>query len=685
MESNNLSNNNTSHNCQVSKEKKYVDVALKLPTNNGIFTYELLDDIKDPFGFRVMVPFKNKLMLGVIINQLPTDYKPKFSIRAINQVLDSFATITKAQKDLIEFSAQYYCNPLGIAYHKAIIKNLAQSKSKNKIKNITQEHYILNPEQEKLVNKIKENPKKAFLLQGVTGSGKTLVYLEIAKQVLQNNQSVLFLVPEIALTKGLINRVESYLGLSAAIIHSNVSLAKVRDEYLSLLKQEKRILIGVRSAIFAPLPDLGLIIVDEEHDQSFKQEESPRYNAKDLALWRAKNENATIILSSATPSLESIYNVANNKLLYLVLSKRHNKTSLLPDIEIVDLRQEKKEYTLTDNKQQKMCIISDELFKNMQESLSNNEQILLFLNQRGYAKFGLCNACGHAITCINCSVTLTYYEKRQMLCCHHCDYSERLSLTCKNCLQEEIIFLGLGTERVQKHVQKIFPQFRIERLDRDVITNDKQLNNILTLMHEKKIDILIGTQMVAKGHDFSNLSLVGVICADTGLYMADFRAAEKTFQTLVQVAGRCGRAETKGKVIIQTFNPKNEILNYIKNHDVDGFIAHETAQRKINNFPPFSKSCIIRCEHTNKDTALFVIEKIKPLIKNYLSKIEFLGPHECSIEKINHRFRYQCFFMTPTISMMSNILNVINTSQILQNLIDKYKVRFIIDRDPYQV
>lgn len=684
MESSKCNSNNINHHCQVSKEKKYVEVALKLPTKNGIFTYELLDNIPEPFGFRVMVPFKNKFMLGVIINKLPNDYQPNFKIREINKVIDKFASITKEQKELIEFSSQYYCNPLGVSYHKAIIKNLAASKSKNKIFNIQEQQYLLSLAQQELVDKIWQNSKKAFLLQGVTGSGKTLVYLEIAKRVLATNHSVLFLVPEIALTKGLINRVESYLGLKACVIHSNISSAKIRDEYLSLINKEQRILIGVRSAIFAPIPNLGLIVVDEEHDQSFKQEESPRYNAKDLALWRAKNENALVILSSATPSLESIYNVSKNKLLHLKLDKRHNKNNVLPGIEIVDLKLEKKDISLATD-QQKMCIISHKLLENITEALNNNEQVLLFLNQRGYAKFGVCNSCGFAVTCINCSVTLTYYEKRQLLCCHYCDYSQKVSLICRNCQNEEIVFLGLGTERVQKHVQKLFPQFCIERLDRDVVTTDKQLNNILLSMHNKKINILIGTQMVAKGHDFSNLSLVGVICADTGLYMADFRAAEKTLQTLIQVAGRCGRADTKGKVIIQTFNPKNKILDYIKNHDVDGFIEYEIYQRQLSNFPPFSKSCIVRCEHHNKETALHIMEQIKPLIKNYLSNIEFLGPNACSIEKINHRFRYQCFLMTNSVDLMNKILHKLNKNEFLQDLINKHKAKFIIDRDPYNL
>jgi primosomal protein N' (replication factor Y) len=679
---NNSITNQANESCQEDNITKYVEVALKLPNNNGVFSYKLTKNINNSEGLRVIVPFRNKFVSGIIIKELSYDFKASFNIKEITEVIDEEPIITKSQKELIEFCSAYYFNPLGLTYQLATIKNqITNKKTKLKKELITQKKYVLNNEQTQAATNILNNLKQAFLLQGVTGSGKTLVYLHVAQKIIDEGGSVLFLVPEIALSKELVSRVQSYLGIEVAVIHSNITSAKKRDEYLALLRKEKRVLIGARSAIFAPMPNLGLIIVDEEHDQSFKQDESPRYNARDLALWRAKNENATIILSSATPSLETIYNINNNKIKHLLLPTRHNKNNALPTIEIIDLKDQQKNISMTLG--QKMCILSKPLISKMREALEKSEQVLLFLNQRGYAKFGLCNTCGFMVSCISCSVALTYYEKRQILLCHQCQYSQQITKTCNNCQQNTIVFLGLGTERVEEEVKALFPKYTIARLDRDIIQSDKKLKEILALMHDKTINILIGTQMVAKGHDFLNLSLVGVICADTGLAMADFRASEKTFNTLIQVSGRCGRGETSGDVIIQTFNPTNEVFKFLKTHDVNSFIRQELKNRETHNFPPFSKACIIRVEHENQDLAQNIINYIKPLLVNYLKEITIFGPATCIIEKISNRFRYQCLIMTKTASTMQKVLQKIANNSELNNLINKHKARFIIDRDPY--
>lgn len=661
---------------------KLVEVALKVAHNNGIFTYRLVDAPDDLIGRRVKVSLRNRELTGVIISE--SSEQGDFKIKEIVKILDEKPVITKYQLDLMRFCSQYYFNHLGLCVHMAVMRNEKPPRLKPLgSKNASLEE--LSSEQEEAVSQILSQKNKAFLLEGVTGSGKTHVYMKVAKNVLDDGRSVLFIVPEISLTPQLVKRVEKALGVKALLMHSNITQAKKRDYTFQLLSGEARVLIGARSAIFSPLKNLGLIVVDEEHDGSLKQDEAPRYHARDLALWRAKNEEAFIILGSATPSLESFINAQKGNLIHLKLPERFRKDRDLPEVLVVDLKERFSDvdFRTQDQSQtagQKMCILSRPLVLAMKKTLEQKAQILLFLNQRGYAKFGVCGCCGQMVQCPNCSVGLTYYQNRKSLMCHQCMHTELAQTTCRNCKSDAIKFLGLGTERLEEEVRAHFPDAKILRLDRDVVRSQKKLEETLDAMHSREADILIGTQMIAKGHDFMHVALVGVICADVGLSMPDFRAAEKTFQLLTQVAGRAGRGHFLGQAIIQTFNPDHPSIYFAKTHNVKDFIEQEIRMRRRFLQPPFCRSALIRSEHQDEAIAESLINLAKNLLKD--KGLSILGPAPSSIEKINGRFRYQCMVSSSSAKGLHEILSRMNNDQKLQAAISKSRARFIIDIDP---
>lgn len=668
---------------------RLVLVALKVAHNNGIFTYKLgehLDPKKDYFGFRAKVNFRNRPTTGIIVGYDQNQTATNFKIKEIDEIIDEQAALTKEQWALMQFCSFYYLNDLGICAHLGIAKNEKKYRALASNKNAKPNPKNLSLEQKELCDQIGENLGKAFLLEGITGSGKTHIYIHIANLILQQKKSVLILVPEISLTPQLIQRVEEALGLKAVVMHSNISPAQKRDNLFHLLNHDAQILIGARSAIFAPIKKLGLIIVDEEHDSSLKQEESPRYHARDLALWRGKNENATVILGSATPSLESLYNVEKNKLIHLKLKNRFNPDSVLPLIEVIDLKARSEDVDFRTQDQslslgQKMCILSKPLVLAMKQTMAMNLQVLLFLNQRGYAKFGLCYQCGNFVQCPCCSVGLTYYQKRQSLMCHQCQHVEAAQNTCRHCAKDGIRYVGLGTERLEEEVRLLFPDAHIERIDRDIITSQARLEKALEAMHSGRAQILIGTQMIAKGHDFSKLGLVGVVFADVGLCAPDFRASEKCFQLLTQVSGRAGRAEHKGKAIIQSFNPAHPSIFYAQKYDAENFLASEMRLRKQFLLPPITKAALIRVEHKNNE----LCQKLIELAHNFLAKnpeLKLLGPAPCSIEKINNRFRWQSLITCESSQKLISALWQLKKQPNLGALINKHKARLIIDVDP---
>ena len=499
----------------------------------------------------------------------------------------------------------------------------------------------LNREQQKVVAFIQDLLEKGYstcLLKGVTGSGKTEVYMQLSEQVIKKGRSVIVLVPEIALITQTEQRFRSRFGDRVALLHSSLSDGERYDQWTRILSGDASIAIGARSAIFAPFKDIGLIVVDEEHDDSYKQENAFCYNARDLAVVRAKCLNGVALLGSATPSVQSYYNASTEKYFKASLTRRIGKSSL-PDIEIIDLRKNRDARGISK-------FISPELHSAIKKNLGRGEQVLLFLNQRGFATHPVCAACGEAMKCKNCSVTLTLHKKTNAFRCHYCGYTRPSVSHCAICGSSDIKLLGLGTEKVEDAVKRLFPDARVARMDHDTTRRKGSLLKILKGLKKQSIDILIGTQMIAKGHDFPKITLVGIICADLSLNLPDFRASEKTYQLISQVSGRAGRGDMPGKVILQTYNPDHFSIVAAQNQDFNSFYDQEIYFRNQLDYPPFTR--IIRlqvsgmdkqktCEHATKVTDICKQLKTDNQIFN---SVTLLGPIESPVSKIANRYRW---------------------------------------------
>ncbi|HEV7798157.1 MAG TPA: primosomal protein N' [Pyrinomonadaceae bacterium] len=419
----------------------------------------------------------------------------------------------------------------------------------------------------------------AFLLHGVTGSGKTEVYIRAMRVALNLGRSALMLVPEIALTPVFSRRLRTHFGDRVAIFHSSLSRGERFDEWTRVRNGEAKIVIGTRSAVFAPIKDLGLVIVDEEHESTYRQQDSPHYNGRDTAIVRAQKESAVVILGSATPSLESFHNATTGKYQYLQLPNRLGNRPMAV-AEIIDMR-------TVFARHQKAKIFSDELLQAIQETHKKQEQSIILLNRRGYSSFVLCRSCGESVQCPNCDVTLTYHRSERVIICHYCNHREAAPQKCPSCDGKFIYYVGEGTQQIEEQLKKLFPALRIARIDRDTASRRGAFENSLVDFGEGKIDMLVGTQILAKGHDFPNVTLVGVVSVDAGLALPDFRAAERTFQLLTQVAGRAGRGDRPGKVLIQTYHPYHYALRHASAQDYSGFYQEEIRHRQNHTYPPF--------------------------------------------------------------------------------------------------
>ena len=541
----------------------------------------------------------------------------------------------------------------------------------------------LNREQEEVVSEVLDKTTagfNTFLLTGVTGSGKTEVYLHLAAEMISRGKSVLVLVPEIALISQMVRRFRARFGDSLAILHSGLSDGERFDQWDKIASEKVTIAIGARSAIFAPFKNPGLIIVDEEHDSSYKQETRFRYNARDLAVVRAKQNNCTVILGSATPSIQSYYNVKTGKFIELVLKHRIEKRPLATTT-IVDLRGKQSGKTLK-------RFITPELFKAMKETLEKKEQVLLFLNRRGFASYPVCATCGAAVQCKNCEITLTFHKSINCFKCHFCGYVKASSSHCPTCGSSKIMHLGLGTEKVEETIKSLFPNARTKRMDHDTTRRKDALANILRDLKNQKIDILIGTQMVAKGHDFPNITLVGIICADLSLSFPDFRAGERTFQVLTQVAGRAGRGEIPGEVILQTYNPNHFSIMAARDQDFKRFYAHEINFRKELTYPPFSRMVQFLIsgmdkQKTGKFAAGFgdFLKGIQRSDSLYKNNVEIFGPIEAPMAKIAGNYRWQMFLKSVNPIPLHNFVDrLVQDNNIWLN---NRMVKVAIDVDPY--
>lgn len=514
-----------------------------------------------------------------------------------------------------------------------------------------------------------------FLVQGVTGSGKTELYLQAAQAALDKGRSVLALVPEIALITQTEHRFKARFGEAVAILHSALSPGERYDQWCRILNGEIKVVVGVRSAVFAPLSNLGLIVVDEEHDASYKQESNLKYHARDVAIVRAQQAGCPIILGSATPSLQTAFNARQKKFTHLTLPDRINEQQPVP-VEVVDLRQ-----ALPNQK-----MISGQLKKAIAETMKRGEQTLLFLNRRGFTPSLLCKDCGETLSCRHCDISLTYHKNKNAAVCHFCGYTQAADTPCEKCQSANLTPLGFGIQRVEEHIQTLFPHARVARLDRDTATDRKTMLNIFRSLQQGMIDILLGTQMVAKGHDFPNITLVGIICADMSLSLPDFRADETTFQLLTQVAGRSGRGEKAGRVILQTYNPNHNVIKAACTQDFNTFFNYESETRKMLHYPPFSRMVQIR---VNAKTAKITRETAEALgefcKKQRLSHkdyhaIEVLGPVEAPIARISNWHRWHLLLKSANAKNLHAFVEGL-LQTIIKNL-ESEEIRISVDIDP---
>jgi primosomal protein N' (replication factor Y) len=500
-----------------------------------------------------------------------------------------------------------------------------------------------------LIEHVEQKKFSGMLLHGVTGSGKTAVYLAGMRAVLDAGRSAILLVPEIGLTPAVAADLHQIFGDEVAILHSALSDKERAEQWHRILRGDARMIVGTRSAIFAPVADLALIIVDEEHDSSYKQEESPRYHARDVAVVRAKMANAVVVLGSATPSLESYFNAKKNKYALIELPDRVEKRPL-PEVEIVDMRQEFQE---TGQEQ----VISRKLAAEIKDRFERKEQVMVLLNRRGYSPVALCRTCGKKLECKNCAVSLTHHKREQKMVCHYCGFLAPVPKVCGECGSEYVYFLGTGSEKLEELLHGMFPQARIARLDRDTVRGHEDFERTLSGLNEGELDMIVGTQMIAKGHDIHGVTLVGVVGADAALGMPDFRAAERTFQLLTQVAGRAGRGQTPGKVILQTYFHDHYAVQYAAQHDFAGFYEKELRFRSWMHYPPYSALANVLIRSDKLDNALqWSGELGRWFEKTRHEGVRVLGPAAAPILRLKRDYRYHFVLKSPSREKLNTTL-----------------------------
>ncbi|MGB3259380.1 primosomal protein N' [Paenisporosarcina sp.] len=485
-----------------------------------------------------------------------------------------------------------------------------------------------------IIHSYDKQEAKTFLLHGITGSGKTEVYLQAIERALLDDQEAIVLVPEISLTPQMTNRFKERFGSLVAVLHSGLSTGEKYDEWRKIKRGEVKVVVGARSAIFAPFQNVGIIILDEEHEGTYKQDDSPRYHARDVAIWRSEYHNCPVILGSATPSLESYARAKKGNYTLLTLANRP-KEQALPEVSIVDMREQLKNGNRS--------MFSLELAEAINVRLDKQEQMVLFLNRRGHSSFVLCRDCGTVVECPNCDISMTYHRHQEKIKCHYCGEESQVPHTCPECSSEHIRFFGTGTQKVEEEIARLFPAARVLRMDVDTTRKKGSHEHILKLFGEGKADILLGTQMIAKGLDFPNITLVGVLSADTTLHLADFRAAEKTFQLLTQVSGRAGRHDKAGEVIVQTYTPEHYAIQFAQHHDFVPFYNQEMMNRKQFLYPPFTYVVLIQITHEDVlMTAEYAHKAANWLRDNLTDQSEIIGPTASSISRLQNRYRYQC-------------------------------------------
>lgn len=716
-------------NCEVLVELKSKNI-------DKTFTYSIPTNLLDKvsIGIRVLVPFGKQKLEGFVLKV--TDEKVDYKLKDIIDIIDTEPVLNEELLELGKYiSKKTLCNLITsyqamlptalkaksgrvipkkysiylvlnnsdfsaiksnkqleilnlIKEKKRVLKKECTSISEYSVKVLLEKKYIselkeecyrinrdnlikdnpkvLNNEQKKVVDEVKENLNSfvPYLLHGVTGSGKTEVYMHIIDEVLKSNKEALVLVPEISLTPQFVSQFENRFGSKIAILHSRLSDGEKYDEWRKIIKKEVSIVIGARSAVFAPLKNIGVIIIDEEHTSTYKQENNPHYNAIDVGLYRAKKYNVPIILGSATPSIESYTRAKTG--VYKLLEMKNRVNNNLPDVSLVDMKNEIKKGNR---------ILCGELIDSLNNCIKNNEQAIILLNRRGFSTILTCRDCGHTIKCPNCDIPLTFHKTSNTMRCHYCGYGSAKVTICPSCKSSEMSYFGLGTEKLSEWIEENIDGSKVIRMDIDTTSNKGAHEKIIKSFQNEEYNILVGTQMIAKGLDFPNVTLVGVVSGDASLNIPDFRSAERTFQLLNQVAGRAGRSAKEGKVIIQGFNMNHYSIRYAATHNYIDFYQEEMEIRKNLNYPPYCNLCLIKIVGSDYNLVNCEANKIANYLKNNLrDKATVLGPSSALMPKINNKYYINVILKYKKTEYVLSALNFIK---------DKYKENKKINLDIY--
>lgn len=618
----------------------YIDVILNVPLNQA-FTYRIpegTEEIENPFGLRVEVKFGNRKTSGFVAavhsSLLSHCAVPEEKIRTAVRYIDKTPLLTKELLEIAEFMSSYYVASIG----ECVFTMIPSGKRETEIPGFSFsedesgfEKKELSCEQKKAVDGILSSSEKFHYLYGTTGSGKTEVFLSAAEKIMAAGKGVIYLVPEIGLTPQVAQAVQKRFGSTVAVLHSALTPSQRLGEWKRILAREARIVVGARSAVFAPVPSLGLIIIDEEHDSSYKSGSSPRYHARQIAMMRCKKNSIPLVMGSATPSVESWLSMQNGTIMRHTLTKRLAGGEK-PKISCVNLSLEA----------DKESCISKTLQDEIHAAISEKKQAILFLNRRGFTHFFRCSSCGFELKCKNCSVSMTYHKSENRLRCHYCGYSLPPPQQCPKCGSLDIGYSGFGTEYIEAEIKAKFPNARTVRIDTDSLHRKGELQEKLDSFRKGEYDILLGTQMIAKGLNFPNLKLAGVVLADTALHLPDFRAQEKTFALITQVAGRAGRFFPGGKVIVQSYSPDRDAINYAVKGLTEEFYKNELEARRVLNFPPYSRLLRLVFRSQKQDAAQDAAQSaFNILSRSQPQGTDILGPAECPLEMVNGNFRHQ--------------------------------------------
>jgi len=639
------------------KDDKYIDVVIGLGADKT-FTYSLPEGLREKAapGHRVIVPLGKKTSVGFIVRSLGG--VPGFAVKDILDLPDDAPLIPAGLMELTRWVASYYHAPWGMALASALPPGIDEGRP-SRPRSVEEPAHAgypsaseITPNQAQayavkaVTDAVEEGGFRPFLLHGTTGSGKTEVYLRAIDRLRGAGLGAVVLVPEIALTPQLVRRFRSRFGSSVAVMHSGLTESKRRAEWRKIRSGEAGVAVGARSAVFAPFERIGLIIVDEEHDSSYKQEEGVRYHARDVAVMRAKLAGCPVVLGSATPSVESYHNALKGRYTLLELPERAGGRPM-PAVTVVDLRA------------YPGVALTPPLIEAAKQRLENGEQALFFLNRRGYSDFLICRDCGHVPKCPSCSVSLTFHKSDKSLVCHWCGDGQRPEPVCPNCGGARIRYVGGGTEKLEGEIQALFPDVGVTRLDRDTVKRRGSYERLLGEVESGATSVLLGTQMVAKGHDIARIGLVGVVSADYGLNMPDFRAAERVFQTLTQVTGRSGRGDTPGESIIQTYQPDHYAITFAASGDYRGFFDVESVFRKELGYPPYTRMVMLTFKGVKEEKAKGGADAAGEIFTRLArgGKVEVLGPAPAPVKRVRGKYRFRLVLKSANTTALHKVLD----------------------------